>query len=77
MSSKTLATSTASVRPLVLVVDDDEAIRDALSRLFRSVDLDTELYGSTAGLLERKPSAVESCIVLDVRLPGVSGLDFQ
>jgi FixJ family two-component response regulator len=77
LSSKTLSTSTASARPLVLVVDDDEAIRDALGRLFRSVDLDTELYGSTAGLLERKPSAVESCIVLDVRLPGVSGLDFQ
>jgi FixJ family two-component response regulator len=67
----------APARPLVLVVDDDEAVRVALGRLFRSVDLDTELYGSTAGLLERKPSAVESCIVLDVRLPGVSGLDFQ
>jgi FixJ family two-component response regulator len=66
-----------AARPLVLVVDDDQAIREALGRLFRSVDLDTELYGSTAGLLERKPSAVESCIVLDVRLPGVSGLDFQ
>jgi FixJ family two-component response regulator len=61
----------------VLVVDDDASVREALGRLFRSVDLDTELYGSTAGLLERKPSAVESCIVLDVRLPGVSGLDFQ
>ena len=78
MSSETPANSaTPAARPLVLVVDDDQAIREALGRLFRSVDLDTELYGSTAGLLERKPSAVESCIVLDVRLPGVSGLDFQ
>ena len=77
MGSESPANSTASVRPLVLVVDDDPSIREALSRLFRSVDLDTELYGSTAGLLEREPSLVESCIVLDVRLPGVSGLDFQ
>jgi FixJ family two-component response regulator len=77
LNSKTPADSVTSERPLVLVVDDDVAIREALGRLFRSVDLDTELYGSTAGLLERKPSAVESCIVLDVRLPGVSGLDFQ
>ena len=77
MSSESPANSTASARPLVLVVDDDPAIREALGRLFRSVDLDAELYGSTAGLLERKPSPVESCIVLDVRLPGVSGLDFQ
>jgi FixJ family two-component response regulator len=77
LGSETPANSTASARPLVLVVDDDTAIREALGRLFRSVDLDTELYGSTVGLLDRKPSAVESCIVLDVRLPGVSGLDFQ
>jgi FixJ family two-component response regulator len=77
LDSRNPSKPTTAARPLVLVVDDDEAIREALGRLFRSVDLDTELYGSTAGLLERKPSAVESCIVLDVRLPGVSGLDFQ
>jgi len=69
--------STTSARPLVLVVDDDPAIREALGRLFRSIDLDAELYGTTAGLLEREPPSAESCIVLDVRLPGVSGLDFQ
>jgi len=69
--------STPSARPVVLVVDDDAAIREALGRLFRSIDLDTELYGTTAGLLERAPTPAESCIVLDVRLPGVSGLDFQ
>ena len=69
--------SMPSTRPLVLVVDDDEAIREALGRLFRSIDLDTELYGTTAGLLERAPTPAESCLVLDVRLPGVSGLDFQ
>ena len=77
MNSKNTLKPAIAARPLVLVVDDDQAIREALARLFRSIDLDTELYGSTTGLLERAPSSVESCIVLDVRLPGVSGLDFQ
>lgn len=64
-------------RPLVLVVDDDPSMRAALSALFRSVDLQTEVFGSVAELLDRKPPDVESCLILDVRLPGVSGLDFQ
>jgi FixJ family two-component response regulator len=64
-------------RSLVLVVDDDPAMRDALASLFRSVVLESELFGSTAALLQRKPPDVESCLVLDVRLPGISGLDFQ
>jgi len=63
--------------PLVLVVDDDASLRAALAALFKSVGLATELFGSTAALLERKPPEGESCLVLDVRLPGVSGLDFQ
>ena len=63
--------------PLVLVVDDDPSLREALAALFRSVGLDTEVFGSTTALLERKPPDVESCLVLDVRLPGVSGLDFH
>ena len=77
MGSVMSVKSMPSARPLVLVVDDDAAIREALARLFRSVDLDAELYGTTAGVLERAPTPAESCIVLDVRLPGVSGLDFQ
>jgi FixJ family two-component response regulator len=64
-------------RPLVVVVDDDPSMREALAALFRSVGLDSEVFGSAAALLERKPQDVESCLVLDVRLPGVSGLDFQ
>ena len=64
-------------RPLVLVVDDDPSMREALAALFRSVGLDSELFGSTTALLQRKPPDVESCLILDVRLPGVSGLDFQ
>ncbi len=63
--------------PLVLVVDDDPQMRDALQALFRSVGLRSEAFGSTAALLARPLPDVESCLVLDVRLPGVSGLDFQ
>ena len=72
-----LPVSGGDTRPLVLVVDDDTAVREALGRLLRSVGLDAELYGSTSGLLERPATDVETCIVLDVRLPGLSGLDFQ
>jgi FixJ family two-component response regulator len=64
-------------RPLVLVVDDDPSMREALAALCRSVGLDSELFGSTTALLQRKPPDAESCLILDVRLPGVSGLDFQ
>ena len=63
--------------PLVLVVDDDPSLCEALAALFRSVGLDAEVFGSTAALLERRPPDVESCLVLDVRLPGASGLDFH
>lgn len=63
--------------PLVLVVDDDPSLCEALAALFRSVGLNAEVFGSTAALLERRPPDVESCLVLDVRLPGASGLDFH
>jgi FixJ family two-component response regulator len=64
-------------QPLVLVVDDDPSMRESLAALFRSVGLQTELFDSATALLKRKPPEVESCVVLDVRLPGVSGLEFQ
>jgi len=69
--------SAGTERPLVLVVDDDPSIREALAALFRSVGLDAEVFGSTMALLQRRPPDVQSCLVLDVRLPGLSGLDFQ
>jgi FixJ family two-component response regulator len=65
------------VTPIVLVVDDDTSVRDALSNLFRSVGLDAKLFGSTAELLQHKLPEAPCCLVLDIRLPGVSGLDFQ
>src|SRR5262249_20269454 len=62
---------------MVFVVDDDESMREALRSLFRSVSLRVETFGSAADLLGSKLPDVASCLVLDVRLPGVSGLDFQ
>ena len=67
----------ASEEPVVFVVDDDESMREALRSLLRSVSLRVETFGSAADLLRSKLPDVASCLVLDVRLPGVSGLDFQ
>jgi FixJ family two-component response regulator len=67
----------AKVAPFVFVVDDDPSIREALDSLFRSVDLRVELFASTAEFLQHYRHDGVSCLVLDIRLPGVSGLDFQ
>ena len=67
----------AGEEPTVFVVDDDESMREALRSLFRSVKLRVETFGSTADFLRSKLADVASCLVLDVRLPGISGLDFQ
>jgi FixJ family two-component response regulator len=63
--------------PIVLVVDDDSGVREALDRLFRSIGLSTEMFGSASEFLGSRLPDVTSCLVLDVRLPGLSGLDFQ
>jgi FixJ family two-component response regulator len=62
---------------VVLVVDDDQSMREALEGLFRSVGLGVKVFGSTFELMRSTLPSVPSCLVLDVRLPGVSGLDFQ
>jgi FixJ family two-component response regulator len=68
----------ASARePLVFIVEDDESMRRALSNLFQSVGLEVEMFGSASEMLQAKLPDVASCLVLDVRLPGLSGLDFQ
>jgi FixJ family two-component response regulator len=66
-----------SETPTVLVVDDDPEVRDALSSLFRSVGLDSKLFASSAEFLQHKLPEAPCCIVLDIRLPGMGGLDFQ
>lgn len=63
--------------PIVLVVDDDSGVREALARLFRSIGLSAEMFGSASEFLGSRLPDVTSCLVLDVRLPGLSGLDFQ
>ena len=67
----------AASPPIVYVIDDDAALRDALSGLFRSVGLKVELFASARELLQGKLPATPSCLVLDIRLPGVSGLDLS
>jgi len=62
---------------VVAVIDDDQSIRDALGRLFETVALKAELFGSVDEYLRASKSRPANCIVLDVRLPGPSGLDFQ
>ena len=62
---------------IVFVIDDDVAVRATLSSLFRSVGLRVELFGSAREFAQIKMPDVASCLVLDIRLPGVSGLDFQ
>lgn len=66
-----------SQEPVVLVVDDDEFMREALRSLLKSVDLRVEMYRSAAAFLQAELPAGPCCIVLDVRLPGQSGLDLQ
>ena len=66
-----------SVPPVVLVVDDDAAMRESLDTLLRSVDLEVRTFASAAELLRSELPDTVSCLVLDVRLPGLNGLDFQ
>jgi len=66
-----------SGEPIVFVIDDDASLRNALSNLFRSVGLRVEAFGSAPEFLRSKLADAPSCLVLDIRLPGTSGLDFQ
>jgi FixJ family two-component response regulator len=63
--------------PTVFVVDDDSSMRDALRNLFRSVGLNVETFGVAQEFLSRERSKGPGCLVLDIRLPGLSGLDLQ
>lgn len=63
--------------PVVFVVDDDPSIRRAIKILLESVGLEVELFGSAQEFVAGRPADRPSCLVLDIRLPGVSGLDFQ
>ncbi len=62
---------------IVFVIDDDAAVRKALDSLIRSVGLPVQVFGSVQEFLQSKRPNVPSVLVLDIRLPGISGLDFQ
>jgi FixJ family two-component response regulator len=66
-----------TIGPTVFVVDDDAAIRSALGGLLRSIDLHVETFPSAKEFLQHKRPEVPACLVLDVRLPGLSGLELQ
>jgi FixJ family two-component response regulator len=67
----------AEVEPVVYVIDDDSGVRDSLGLLFRSVGLRAELFRSAKEFTQRKLPPVPSCLVLDVRLPGLSGFELH
>lgn len=77
MNAQTPGSNHGASHPLVLIVDDDGPLCEALSALFRSVGLESRAFSSAAALMQFVPPDVDCCLVLDVRLPGVSGLDFQ
>ena len=66
-----------AVSPLVLVVDDDPSVRKSLSRLLASADYSVEAFGSAQEFLAREPHPGPCCLVLDVRMPGLSGIQLQ
>ena len=62
---------------VVYIIDDDRDIRDGVSNLLRSIGLDVKCFDATDAFLEHRRTDCESCLLLDVRLPGKSGLDLQ
>jgi FixJ family two-component response regulator len=62
---------------LVIIIDDDPPMRQALKRLIETVGLNGKTYASGQEFLQRPPLDVPSCLVLDIRLPGLSGLNLQ
>ncbi|AYM60465.1 response regulator transcription factor [Agrobacterium fabrum] len=70
-------TTKEPLSPVVFIVDDDVSMREALTDLFRSMKFDAEAFDSAAAFLEKANLNRHGCLLLDVRLPGTSGLDFQ
>jgi len=74
---RSLPMHAAAQEPMVFLVDDDPNFRNALAGLLNSVDLKVKMFGSATELLANKLPEVVSCLVLDVRMPRLSGLDLQ
>jgi FixJ family two-component response regulator len=69
--------STKNDTPLIYLVDDDEAVRDSLGMLFKSIGLQHESYASALDFLQHYDPARHACLVADIRMPGLSGLELQ
>jgi len=76
-SSQDASPEEPTAEPIVFIVDDDLSVRRSLMNLFRSVGLEAAAFGSAPEMLQSRLPDVASCLVLDVRLPGLSGLDLQ
>src|ERR1700732_5208914 len=63
--------------PMVFVIDDDPSVRAAIQGMLKSVGLRSETFGTPQDFLRSKRPDEPSCLILDVRLPGINGLDFQ
>ena len=66
-----------SARPLVFVIDDDESVRKSLKRLLDSAKYESETFESASNFLARPPHPGPTCVIVDVRMPGLNGIDFQ
>jgi FixJ family two-component response regulator len=62
---------------LVFVIDDDESVRKGLKRLLRSANYESEIFKSASDFLARPPYPGPACVIVDVQMPGVNGIDFQ
>ena len=67
----------ARTRSMVYVIDDDESVRKALKRLLRSADLDAETFSSAEEFLSDSREGQNACILIDIRMPGLTGFDLQ
>jgi two-component system response regulator FixJ len=63
--------------PLISVVDDDHSVRESLARLIRSVGFGVQVFGSAEEFLSTYGSRQSDCVILDIRMPGMSGLELQ
>jgi FixJ family two-component response regulator len=63
--------------PLICVVDDDQSVRESLARLIRSVGFGVQVFGSAEAFLNARMDCEPDCLILDIRMPGMTGLELQ